>query len=66
MLHKIFEVDPLLCPKCQSEMRVVSVITEPAVIDKILAHIKETGGRDPFEGRGPPEGEAAGAEVEVA
>jgi len=47
-------------------MRVVSVITEPVVIDKILAHIKETGGRDPFEERGPPEGEAPGAEVGAA
>ncbi len=57
---------PLLCPKCQSEMKVISVITEPGVIDKILAHIKETGGRDPFEGRGPPEGQAAGAEAGAA
>jgi hypothetical protein len=63
LLHKIFEVDPLLCPHCQVEMRVVSVITEPAVIDKILAHIRETGGRDPFAGRGPPKGKPAGAEA---
>jgi hypothetical protein len=47
-------------------MKIVSVITEPAVIDAILAHIKETGGRDPFEERGPPEGEAAGAEAGAA
>ena len=60
LLHKIFELDPLLCPKCQVEMKIVSVITEPAVIDRILAHIEETGGRDPFEERGPPEGKAIG------
>lgn len=41
-------------------MKVVSVITEPAVIDRILGHIKETGGREPFEERGPPEGKAIG------
>ena len=27
------------CPRCGAEMRVVSVITEPVVIDKILSHI---------------------------
>ncbi len=59
LLHRIFEIDPLLCPKCGTEMQVVSVITEPETIDKILKHIAHTGGRDPFERRGPP-GEAAG------
>jgi hypothetical protein len=54
LLRKIFEVDPLLCPKCQVEMKIVSVITEPEVIDAILSHIRQKGGRDPFEGRGPP------------
>jgi hypothetical protein len=37
-------------------MKVVSVITEPAVIDKILKHLARTGGGDPFEERGPPGG----------
>lgn len=50
LLHKIFEVDPLLCPKCQAEMKVVSVITEPETVDKILNHIARTGGRKPFFG----------------
>ena len=54
LLHKIFEIDPLLCPQCGAEMKVVSVIAEPVVVDKILKHIADTGGRDPFEGRGPP------------
>lgn len=56
LLHKIFEIDPLLCPKCGTAMKVVSVITEPAVIDRILRHLAGTGGGDPFEGRGPPGG----------
>lgn len=54
MLHKILDVDPLLCPMCRTEMKVVSVITEPATIDRILKHIARTGGRDPFAERGPP------------
>lgn len=51
LLHRIFEIDPLPCPKCGTEMKVVSVITEPEVIDKILKSIARTGGRDPFECR---------------
>jgi len=65
LLHRIFEIDPLLCPKCGTEMKVVSVITEPEVVDKILQHIARTGGRDPFEGRGPP-AEAADPVAETA
>ena len=54
LLRRIFEVDPLLCPACGSEMKIVSVIMEPDVIDAILRHLKRTGMRDPFEGRAPP------------
>jgi len=43
LLHKISEVDPLLCPRCGTEMKVIRVIVQPKVIDKILAHIRETG-----------------------
>ena len=59
LLRRIMEVDPLLCARCGSEMKVVSVIDDPAVIDAILRHIRRTGGQDPFEGpflgRAPPE-----------
>lgn len=54
LLRKIFEVDPLLCAKCGVEMKVISVITDPPVVDKILRHIAGGGGHDPFEERGPP------------
>ena len=36
LLRKIFEVDPLMCPKCCVEMKVVSVITDPNVVDRIV------------------------------
>jgi hypothetical protein len=29
LLRRIFEVDPLACPRCGEEMRIVSFITEP-------------------------------------
>ncbi|MFQ5948847.1 MAG: transposase [Acidimicrobiia bacterium] len=54
LLLRIFEVDPLICAACGTEMKIVSVITEPAVVDAILGHLARTGGRDPFEGRAPP------------
>jgi hypothetical protein len=56
LLRKLLEVDPLLCPKCRVETRVVSVITDPAVVDRILEHLAERGGHDPFDARAPPEG----------
>ena len=46
-------------------MKVVSVITEPEVVDRILKSIARTGGRDPFESRGPPS-EAADLVAETA
>jgi hypothetical protein len=54
LLRKILEVDPKLCPRCNVEMKIVSVITEPKTVDKILAHRNSGGGHDPFEPRGPP------------
>jgi hypothetical protein len=36
-------------------MAVVSVITDPRIVDQILAHLSRTGGRGPFEPRAPPD-----------
>lgn len=32
----VFEADPLICPTCQREMRIVSLIDERPVIEKML------------------------------
>jgi hypothetical protein len=55
LLRKIFEVDPLLCA-CGAQMKIVSFITEPRVVDRILRHLASQAckARDPFEPRGPP------------
>ena len=37
MIQKIYEVDPLVCPKCKGSMRVISSIEDPSVIRAILA-----------------------------
>jgi hypothetical protein len=42
LLRKILEVDPLACPRCGQEMRIVAFITEPKTIDRILDHLHRT------------------------
>ena len=41
MIRRVYEVDPLVCPKCGSEMRVIGFITQPRVIRRILDHMKK-------------------------
>jgi hypothetical protein len=38
LLRRVFEVAPLTCPRCTALMRIVAVITDPAVITCILVH----------------------------
>ena len=54
LLRRVFEVDPLACPRCSAEMRIISVITTPAVIDQILRHVRRTGTDDLWGARAPP------------
>jgi len=39
LIRKVYEVDPLICPKCQGRMRVVAFIENPDLIRKILKHL---------------------------
>jgi len=40
LIQKIYEADPLLCPKCQARMRIISSIEDPEVIKKMLKHLR--------------------------
>ncbi len=51
LIKRIYEVDPLVCPSCGSEMKVVAFIIDHAVVDKILRHIERTRTE---RSRGPP------------
>lgn len=53
LIKRIYEVDPLVCPSCGSEMKVVAFIIDHAVVDKILRHLKRRG--EGQRERGPPE-----------
>ncbi len=39
LIAKIYEIDPLTCPKCGSEMKILSVIMDTCEIKKILKHL---------------------------
>ena len=39
LLQKIYEVDPLICPKCQGAMRIISSIEDGEIIKAILKHL---------------------------
>jgi hypothetical protein len=50
LIRCIYEVDPLVCPRCGEAMRIIAFITEPKVIDKILRHLETRAAA----GRAPP------------
>ena len=49
LIQKVYEIDPLICPKCQGDMKVIGVIEDESIIKKILQHLSlwETRSHDP-------------------
>jgi hypothetical protein len=39
LIQKIYAVDPLVCPKCSGNMKVIAFTEKPDVIKKILKHL---------------------------
>lgn len=58
LIKRVYEVDPLLCPKCGGEMRIIAFITDHDVVDAILRHLAKAEARSP---RGPPSAAALSA-----
>jgi len=61
LIHKVYEVDPLECPRCKGPMRVIALIDDAAIIRKILSHLglwapPAAAGRSP----GPPAADPPG------
>ena len=52
LILRVWHVDPLRCPVCQGPMRVLAVIDDPRVVEKILRHLGAW--HDPPAGRSPP------------
>ena len=42
MIRKVYEVDPLLCPKCGGRMRIIAFLTDYQAVDRIIDHLKLT------------------------
>jgi hypothetical protein len=39
LIAKVYEVDPLLCPRCGERMTVVAYVTDSFVVRRILEHL---------------------------
>lgn len=60
LLARIYETLPLVCPICQSQMRIIAFITEAGSVRKILDHLGESAQPPRIApARGPPLWEAA-------
>ena len=40
LIQKIYNVDPLLCPKCLGSMKIISFIEDQQLVKKILKHLR--------------------------
>jgi hypothetical protein len=44
LIRRVWLEDPLLCPDCGGEMRIISFITDSPVVDRILHHLRRRPG----------------------
>jgi hypothetical protein len=61
MIRKVYEVDPMICPRCGGQIRVISFLTDWAVVDRIIDHLKLT-----FVAERPPPPQIACQELLMA
>ena len=47
LLKRVWQADVLSCPKCGGRMRLIAVVQDPGVVEKILRHLR-------LWSRGPP------------
>jgi len=47
LIKKVYGVDPLICPKCGSDMKIIAIIMNPEETEKILRHLINTGKSPP-------------------
>ena len=59
-MKKVFELDVLRCPYCGAKRKLIALITDGAVVRKILEHLElPTTTESLAPARGPPELELA-------
>ena len=54
LVRRIYEVDPLLCPRCKGPLELLSVLVDPKVVDAILRHLERTTQPTSVHARDPP------------
>jgi len=56
LIQKIYNVNPLLCPKCSGSKRIISFTEDEEAISKILKHLElwEVKQRPPLRANAPP------------
>ncbi len=42
MIRKVYETDPMLCPQCGGQMKIIAFLTDYAVVDRIINHLNLT------------------------
>ncbi len=59
IILQVWHTDPLICPQCQHQMRVIAVIDQRVVIEKILRHLGQWNGTPALApARAPPDADA--------
>lgn len=53
-LKRVFAIDVARCPRCSARVRVIASIEEPALIERILAHVRDREEASVARARGPP------------
>ena len=54
LIQKVYEVDPLECPNCGATMRIIALIDDADIVERILKHLKLWDPvSDPFNPVGP-------------
>jgi len=60
LIHKVYEVDPLVCAKCGTPMHVIALIDDATVIRRILEHLGLWAPRKPRQIQRAPPGNGKG------
>jgi hypothetical protein len=47
LLSTVYEVDPMVCPKCGADMKVIAIIEDPDELKRILRHLVKIGRSPP-------------------
>jgi len=54
LIKKVYEIDPLLCPYCGAEMKIIAFITECRTVCRVLEHIQMPAQRPEPLAHSPP------------